>query len=106
MAHPASVAFYQSAEWKRLRAACLERDRHICTVQGCGRRATHVDHIKTRPHCSTPTAFDVPSNLRSLCSDHDSQVKELPTGGRRRGGEFAVRGTDAEGWPRDPRRHG
>ena len=35
--------------WPRIRAAILERDRHVCQIRGgtCTTRATHVDHIIT-----------------------------------------------------------
>ncbi len=48
--------------------------------------------------------FDCLDNLRSLCATHDASVKELPTGGRRRGGSFVSRAVCVDGWPRDWRR--
>ena len=103
MAHPDSVPFYQSHFWRKLRAACFNRDGGVCVVPGCGRPSTHADHIVTRPRSPVPTSLDVLSNLRSLCAQHDTQAKEIE-GGARRGGGFLVRGCDAGGWPRDPGR--
>lgn len=95
--------YYHSAHWRALRKAALERDGYQCTVEGCGVRATHVDHTETRPPVPYPTAHDVLSNLRSLCGDHDRQVKEKRNGERAQRGEFKVRGCDVDGWPLDPR---
>ena len=103
MAQPSAVAFYQSAFWRRLRKSCLVRDGWRCVVPGCDARATHADHIITRPPAPTPTAADVLTNLRSLCARHDAQVKEQ-NGKRKNGGAFTVRGADADGWPIDPAR--
>ena len=103
MAQPSAVGFYQSAFWRRLRQSCLDRDGWQCVVPGCSRRATHADHIVTRPPAPVPTAADVLTNLRSLCATHDAQVKEQ-NGKRKSGGAFRVRGADADGWPIDPAR--
>jgi hypothetical protein len=67
-------------------------------VAGCGRRATHVDHIITRPRSPEPTPEDRPDNLRSLCATHDAQIKEHKNG-RGRNGRPVVKGSDADGWP-------
>jgi 5-methylcytosine-specific restriction endonuclease McrA len=104
MAHPASIAFYQSAAWRALRAACLSRDEFRCAAPGCTARATHADHIITRPRSPTPTAADHIGNLRSLCPHHDAQVKEQTNGQRRSGGHLTTKGADTDGWPIDPRR--
>lgn len=104
MATSASRAFYASPEWKALRRLCLQRDRYTCTVPGCHARATHADHIETRPSAAKLTPADRLDNLRSLCASHDSQVKEKPDGTRQNGGRFVVRGADADGWPLDPLR--
>jgi len=82
-----------------LRKAALRRDRYCCTVAGCGRRATHVDHIDTRPRSDEPTPFDRLDNLRSLCAVHDAQIKERSDGQRGRDGRPIVRGCDVNGWP-------
>lgn len=103
MAHPDAAGFYQSPFWRGLRKACLNRDGWRCVVPGCQAKATHADHIITRHPAPTPTAADVLTNLRSLCAHHDNQVKER--GGRRNsGGAFTIRGSDANGWPIDPKR--
>lgn len=94
--------YYHSAHWRALRKAALQRDGHRCTVAGCGRIATHVDHVRTRPNVDEPTEFDVIENVRSLCVMHDGQVKETAAGVRARGGEFKVIGCDANGWPLSP----
>lgn len=95
-------SFYKTPFWLKLRAQCLERDGYRCRVPGCTERATHADHIETRPLSPTPTPADRLDNLRSLCASHDAQVKER--GGKRMsGGQFTVRGCDANGWPRDPK---
>lgn len=99
--------FYLTRYWKLLRQKALERDNHRCTVEGCPHtvrtsRMT-VDHIRTRPDVPYPTSADTLGNLRTLCSDHDGQVKERVDGTRRRGGQTFVRGCDASGNPVDPR---
>jgi hypothetical protein len=38
-------------------------------------------------------------NLRSLCETHDKQIKETPSGARRRDGRAVIKGCDADGWP-------
>jgi hypothetical protein len=100
----ATHGYYASAHWRTLRAAALRSDGYCCTVPGCGARATHVDHVDTRPRCVEPTPFDRIDNLRSLCGTHDAQIKERPASGRGRGGRPVIKGCDADGWPRDPLR--
>jgi hypothetical protein len=57
----------------------LERDRFRCTVKGCGRTIRqgrlYVDHIDERPYSVLPTRADVLENLRTLCEEHDQQVR-------------------------------
>jgi hypothetical protein len=99
--------YYKSAHWRELRAARLRIDRYLCTVLGCFVRARFVDHIESRPpNCSTPCPEDRIDNLRSLCTSHDSQVKEKRRGHpeRRMDGKFKVKGCDIDGWPLDPAR--
>src|SRR5215207_2766328 len=91
-------AYYRSAHWRQLREAALQRDRNTCVVPGCGQRATIVDHIKAR----RDRGADLLANLRSLCRDHDNQVKERPNGKRANAGKLVVRGCDAHGMPLDP----
>jgi 5-methylcytosine-specific restriction endonuclease McrA len=47
----AQHGYYWSLHWRALRKAALERDGYCCTVEGCGRRASYVDHIRER-RCS------------------------------------------------------
>jgi len=98
--------FYRSPEWQVLRTAVLKRDKWRCTVPGCPHtvrtsRLT-VDHIKAR----RDGGADEMPNLRTLCRDHDNQVKEGADGVRANGGKTFVRGCDADGWPLDSRRRG
>ena len=99
--------YYSSPHWKALRAACIRRDRGVCTVEGCSQPGRVADHIETRPDVPHPTPQDRLDNLRLLCLSHDSQVKEQRRGNsstRRQGGEFKVKGCDVDGWPLDPQR--
>jgi 5-methylcytosine-specific restriction endonuclease McrA len=99
--------YYYTAHWRALRAACLARDRYQCAVAGCPERAVVADHIRARPSgLVAPCVLDNLDNLRSLCRRHDSQVKEIRSGGaRRRDGELVLKGCDVNGWPRAaPRR--
>ena len=90
--------YYTTAHWKALRAAALRRDRWRCTVAGCGRQATIVDHVVTRPRQDEPSPAERLDNLRSLCASHDAQIKEHKRG-RGRGGVPVVKGCDVDGWP-------
>lgn len=96
--------YYTSAHWRALRAACIERDRGMCTVPGCTYKGIIADHIIARPqNVSTPCLEDRLDNLRTLCRSHDSQVREV-NGKRKQGGQFKVKGCDENGWPLDPKR--
>jgi 5-methylcytosine-specific restriction enzyme A len=90
--------YYHSDDWVRLRQVALERDGHRCVVQGCGARATVVDHIVSR----RAGGSDSLDNLRSLCRRHDDQVKEGIRGQRKSGGTPWAIGCDAQGRPLDP----
>jgi 5-methylcytosine-specific restriction endonuclease McrA len=90
--------YYTSTHWKALRAAALRRDRWHCVITGCGRGATIVDHIKTRPRQDEPSPEDRLDNLRSLCARHDAQIKEGRSGRRGRDGRPRI-GCDEDGWP-------
>ncbi|EHM01214.1 hypothetical protein HMPREF9946_02218 [Acetobacteraceae bacterium AT-5844] len=97
--------FYVTPLWRTLRQQCLTRDGYRCTVPGCRTPTQELtaDHIQRRPRdISTPTAFDVLANLRTLCGPHDRSVKETSTGRRRNDGRLAVAGCDASGRPLDP----
>ncbi|CUW39293.1 conserved protein of unknown function [Magnetospirillum sp. XM-1] len=86
--------FYKTKAWRELRAQRLAIDNHRCTVPGCNRGAVVVDHL-------VPHSLSL-ADLRSLCREHDNQVKEDQHGRRRRGGQFVVHGCDADGNPIDP----
>ena len=92
----ATHGYYSTPHWKQLRTAALKRDRWRCTIAGCKRQATIVDHIQTRPRQDEPSAADRLDNLRSLCATHDAQMKEHK-GGARAGPRLI--GVDAQGWP-------
>lgn len=97
--------YYSSPHWKTLRTACLERDGRRCVVSGCPGVGTVADHIETRPDVPHVTPHDRIENLRTLCKSHDAQVKEQRRGigMRKQGGQFRLKGCDAEGWPLDAR---
>lgn len=68
-------AYYGSAEWKRLREACLARDGHRCTnphcttpERGAGGRLI-ADHIIPRREGGE----DALTNLRTLCPACDNR---------------------------------
>lgn len=90
--------FYRSPFWLRLRRQALIRDGWICTAPGCCATARIVDHIVSPRNGGR----HVLENLRSLCPQHDNQVKERP-GGRARGqdGKFTPR-CRPDGMPNDP----
>jgi 5-methylcytosine-specific restriction endonuclease McrA len=90
--------FYRTAQWRLIRGHVLARDRWTCVVPGCGRKATIVDHIVARRDGGS----NHPSNLRSLCVQHDGQVKELPSRERMNRGELRAFGCDVRGNPLDP----
>lgn len=81
-----SSAFYGTAAWKRLSAACLRRD-PICRTQGCGQLAVVADHVTPR---SQGGADDL-SNLVGRCIRcHNA---------RRGSDEPAIHGCTADGTP-------
>jgi 5-methylcytosine-specific restriction endonuclease McrA len=87
--------YYQSRQWRRLRATALQRDAYTCTVKGCRDRAEIVDHTVSRRN----GGLNALSNLRSLCKLHDGQVKEKSDGDRANGGKFKLIGCGPDGWP-------
>lgn len=98
-------AYYRTPHWRALREACFKRDGRRCVVPGCQTPTYRLtcDHIETRPRdADGPTWFDVLSNVRTLCDEHDRQAKELASGKRRRDGKMVVRGCDVAGQPLDP----
>ena len=56
--------------WRRIRAEILERDGYRCYFEGCGVRATTVDHIV--PVSEAPSLRLDPANLRASCVPHNS----------------------------------
>lgn len=96
--------YYCTPHWAALKRACHERDGWHCTVVGCQTPTYRLtcDHIRTRPNVDYPTAADVLANVRTLCGNHDRQVKELSSGKRRQDGKLIVKGSDVTGHPLDP----
>ncbi len=86
--------FYRSAAWFRLRHACLTRDRHTCTAPGCGKPATHADHIKARSKGGPDTL----SNLTSQCPSCHSRKTVRQDGGFGHA-QSRQRAVGADGWP-------
>lgn len=95
----ATHGYYSTKHWRALRTQALKRDRWQCTIAGCKRQATVVDHIQTRPRQDEPSPADRLDNLRSLCATHDAQMKEH---GRHRAAARLI-GVDNNGWPLAPR---
>jgi 5-methylcytosine-specific restriction endonuclease McrA len=62
--HPEQAAYYRSAAWRERRAAFL-RDNPTCVALGCGRKATHADHIF---NIAAGAGFEGP--LQALCAAH------------------------------------
>ena len=92
--------FYTSAPWRKTRAALLDA-RPACVTPGCGRPATHVDHIVALR--AGGAALDA-ANLQPLCHSCHSRETALHDGGfghRGRTGKQtpATLGCDAAGWP-------
>lgn len=99
-----NAVFYRKAFWRRLRLARLKLDNHTCTVPGCGEPAKVVEHTLTRPDTDYPCEVDRIELLRSLCQDHDNQIKERVAGQpeRKSGGRFTIKGARSDGIPLDP----
>lgn len=60
------------------------------------------DHVIRRPNVDFPTSYDVLTNTRTLCGNHDARVKETASGKRRGEGRLIVSGCDVTGRPLDP----
>jgi 5-methylcytosine-specific restriction endonuclease McrA len=75
---------YDTADWQKLRAMHLH-EHPMCSVPGCRRRATVVDHVTA--HRGEAILFYDPANLQSLCKPHhDSKTVRVDGGfGRTRG---------------------
>lgn len=96
--------YYRSPHWRVLKKATHERDGWRCIVPGCP-TPTHrltCDHIKRRRNVDGPTAYDVMSNTRTLCGNHDALVKETATGKRGKDGKLIVKGARSDGTLLDP----
>ena len=93
--------YYHTSQWRRLRTTVLQRDAYTCIVPGCRQRATTVDHIVSRRNGGA----DEMRNLRSLCSAHDRQIKEMRDGRRANGGILTQLGSGIDGTPMDLRHH-
>ena len=94
-------SFYSSAEWRATRKAKLRRD-PICQSPQCSRKATHVDHIKSRRRGGPDLD---PNNLQSLChSCHNAKTIRVD-GGFGRKATSKVPGCDVNGNPVDPSHH-
>lgn len=92
--------FYKSPDWRRLRAAFL-RSRPVCSVPGCGAKATHVDH---RQSIRAGGAALDPANLVAYCASHHNSKtarQDRPTMARS-DAPLKARGCTADGLPRDP----
>lgn len=74
MAKAWAKAFYNSAEWKRVRREALRRDHYTCCR--CYDRAEEVHHIQelTPENINDPMIALNLNNLESLC--HDCHTKE------------------------------
>lgn len=72
-------------------------------MPGCGHPGRIADHIVTRPDVPYATPLDVLTNLRTLCKQHDAQVKERGTRRvRKQDGKFIIKGCDEHGRTLDP----
>jgi hypothetical protein len=76
----ATHGYYSTPHWRQLRKEALRRDGYRCTVAGCGRRATHVDHIETRPRQTEPSPADRLNNLRSYVRPTMRKSKNIVAG--------------------------
>jgi 5-methylcytosine-specific restriction endonuclease McrA len=59
-------AWHRDKRWRVVRKAVLDRDRHVCQIDGrdCTRTATHVDHILSPELGGAPFHEN---NLRASC---------------------------------------
>ncbi len=88
-ADPRVLAFYRSADWRRLRAWKLAASGHAC--EDCGRLATEVHHD---PPIRTPEGWARrldPASLHALCTRcHNARHGRFgaePGGGRKSAGQ-------------------
>ena len=92
-----SSRLYNTARWRRERAAYLRAHPYcrMCEAQGRTSLATVVDHIK--PHRGDEKLFwDSANNWQGLCvTDHSAAKQEQEKSG-------TIRGCDVHGMPLDP----
>lgn len=96
--------FYNTAEWRNLRARYLAAH-PVCEVPGCGEKSSHVDH---RLPIKAGGAKTDRRNLQALCHSHHSSKTAQGDGGfgnRRKVVKLRVKGADVNGWPLDPEHH-
>jgi hypothetical protein len=87
------MGFYQSKEWKRLRAQHIKRF-PLCAVKGCGAKAKIVDHIVSVKRA--PNRKLDPLNLQSLCAFHHGVITAAYD-------KDSIAGQcDVDGYPMDP----
>jgi len=90
-------AYLYDRRWRKRREQQL-RDHPLCArcvEMGIVKAARIADHVT--PHRGDPALFEGP--LQSLCKEcHDSAKQS-----QEKGGDGYVRGSDANGMPRDPR---
>lgn len=95
--------FYSTSAWRRFRAAIL-RARPICQVEGCGRTATHVDHVVAI--AAGGPLLDA-AGVQALCAQHHSSKTAQADGGfgnpRRAVRPLRTPGCGPDGMPLDPR---
>jgi 5-methylcytosine-specific restriction endonuclease McrA len=79
---------YSTARWQRLRKAVLNRDGHICQIQGprCRRYANTAHHVL--PSSTHPHLFFQPSNVVAACGACNfGEGAGIAAGNRRAAGE-------------------
>ncbi len=79
------MAVYNTARWRRLRAAKMMSDPlcEVCLAKGITKPATDVHHIQSfmcaeEASARSVLAFD-PSNLMSLCDECHSEIHKRRT---------------------------
>jgi 5-methylcytosine-specific restriction endonuclease McrA len=101
-----TAPFYRSGEWRAFRSAVLGERNHRCSVPGCDKRATHLDHLAT-VRDAPARALDR-ANVQALCHGHHSAKTATRDGGfgnpLRTGATppLRVRGFAPDGTPLDP----
>jgi hypothetical protein len=92
---------YDRIQWKRVKASQLEREPfcRACAAAGALTPAVEVDHIV--PLARGGAAVDR-SNLQSLCKRHHSIKTHAFDKQGKDWRQWAARGCDEHGWPRDP----